>query len=263
MIDETSTRPRRGKVIAKRLVMLVALTITAFHLFASFLWIAPASNLRQVVPGNLLTAYMIPMWGQSWSVFAPEPINGDYYFDVRAVIKNADGEEEITQWVRATDVELTHSTYKLFPPRSAGLAISVSSNLKNSWSELSADHKVIVDLDYFKGDDSQQRLESKLEEYGDKNKVIEPYLQAERTAVAYSTQVAEAVWGDEQVLRVQFQASRKNVIPYAERNKPGAVRPDIQVVPTGWRALVHEEHQSNADFKEYFCASDEVRCVDE
>ena len=103
-MDEKKTHPA-----LKRTIMVIAMALTGFHLFATFLWIAPSSALREVIPGDLLSKYMIPMWGQSWSVFAPEPINGDYYFDVRAVVSTPDGGEETTDWVRATDVELDHS----------------------------------------------------------------------------------------------------------------------------------------------------------
>src|SRR5690625_7741122 len=68
-------RRRLGAV--KRTVTLVAVLFTAFHVFATFLWIAPSSPLRAVVPGNALQSYMIPMFGQSWSVFAPEPIRSE------------------------------------------------------------------------------------------------------------------------------------------------------------------------------------------
>ncbi|RBP67008.1 hypothetical protein DFO66_10261 [Brevibacterium sanguinis] len=263
MEQEKTETPTGRRSVVKRALMVVAMLLTAFHLFASFLWIAPASAMRQVIPGNLLSEYMIPLWGQSWSVFAPEPINGDYFFDVRAVIRTPEGTEEITQWVRATDVELDHATYRLFPPRSAGLAIGVASDLKSSWEKLSDDHKEIVKLDYFKGDDSTDRLKAKMQEYGDPEGVIGGYLDSERTASAYATQVADAVWGEDAVVRVQYQASRQNVVPFGKRNDPGAERPPIQVVPTGWRALTYEEHQSNEEFAEYFCASDEVRCHDE
>ncbi len=250
------------KPVVKRVLMVVAMLLTAFHLFASFLWIAPASALRQVIPGNLLSEYMIPLWGQSWSVFAPEPINGDYFFDVRAVVRTPEGAEEITQWVRASAVELDHSTYRPFPPRSAGLAIGVASDLKGSWEKLSDDHKAIVNLDYFKGEDSVDRLKAKMQEYGDPEGVINGYLQDEHKASAYATQVAKAIWGDD-VVRVQYQASRQNVVPFGQRNERGAKRPPVQVVPTGWRALTYEEHQSDEEFAKYFCASDEVRCESE
>src|SRR5690625_8051402 len=62
--------PRRKLGAVKRTVTLAAVLFTAFHVFATFLWIAPSSALRDVVPGNALESYMIPMFGQSWSVFA-------------------------------------------------------------------------------------------------------------------------------------------------------------------------------------------------
>ncbi|HJA62184.1 MAG TPA: hypothetical protein H9788_13950 [Candidatus Brevibacterium intestinavium] len=255
---EDTPRPRSA---VKRILMVIAMAITAFHLFASFLWIAPSSTMREVIPGDLLSKYMIPMWGQSWSVFAPEPINGDYYFDVRAVITTDTG-EKTTEWVRATDVELDHSTYKLFPPRSAGLGIGVASDIKGSWEDLPDDQKAIVELDYFKGDDSVDRLENKLEEYDDPENTVPGYLESEHTATAYATQVAKAVWGDD-VQRVQFKAARQNVVPFSDRNDKSAERPNIQPVPVGWRALVVEDHQSQEEFTKYFCSSDEVRCVSE
>ncbi|QQB15955.1 hypothetical protein I6H47_02275 [Brevibacterium casei] len=267
MDDTKSTAsPRTAKSktnpVVKRTIMVIAMALTGFHLFASFLWIAPSSTLREVIPGNLLSQYMIPMWGQSWSVFAPEPINGDYYFDVRAVVSTPDGGEETTDWVRATDVELDHSTYKLFPPRSAGLGISVASDLKGSWDDLSDDHKSIVALDYFRGEDSVERLTTKLDEYADPDGVVDDYLAEENTATAYATQVALAVWGED-VQRVQFLAARQNVVPFAQRNDKDAERPAVQPAAVGWRALTFADDQSNEDFADYFCASDTVRCVSE
>ncbi|WP_434593576.1 DUF5819 family protein [Brevibacterium sp. 1718] len=237
------------------------MAITGFHLFATLLWIAPSSALREAVPGELLSKYMIPLWGQSWSVFAPEPINGDYYFDVRAVVKTSRG-EEITEWVRATDVELDHSTYRPFPPRSAGLGIGLASDLKGSWDELPADQKAIVKLDYFRGGDSVERLSTKLREYEDPDGAVGGYLDSEHMATAYATQVARAVWGDD-VERVQYQVARQNVVPFAERNDESATRPKLQPVPVGWRASVVEDAQSDEEFAKYFCASDVVRCADE
>lgn len=262
MDTDTTETKAAGRPVVKRVLMVVAMLLTAFHLLASFLWIAPSSTARQVIPGNLLSEYMIPLWGQSWSVFAPEPINGDYYFDVRAVVKTDGGGEEVTDWVRATDVELDHSTYRPFPPRSAGLGIGVASDIKGSWGDLPNDQKAIVKLDYFKGDDSVDRLTTKLKEYEDPDGAVGGYLESEHLATAYATQVAKAIWGED-VQRVQYQAARQNVVPFAQRNDDDAERPNIQPVPVGWRALVSEPNQSDEEFAKYFCASDEVRCADE
>ncbi|HLS63263.1 MAG TPA: DUF5819 family protein, partial [Ruania sp.] len=119
----------------RRVLVLLGVFFTAWHIFATFLWIAPGSGLRQVVPGNLLHDYMIPMHGQSWSVFAPNPINGDYRLQVRAVV--GEGEEATeTEWVDATAAELTMLTHNLFPPRASITAMDVASRFKGAYDDL-------------------------------------------------------------------------------------------------------------------------------
>lgn len=255
----TQQPPRtRGRTI-RRIAVLGAALFTAWHLFASFLWIAPYSDLRDVVPDDALSEYMLPMFGQSWSVFAPEPINGDYYFDVRAVIED-NGEEEVTEWVRASDVEQSLATYRLFPPRAAKLAAAQSSGFRGEWQTLNDDHRAVLELNYYQGDDWQERLESTLLDYTDDEEDIDAYLREERRSTAYATQVAQAIWGED-VVRVQYQVARQNVIPWAERNNPAAEQPDIQPVPIGWRGLIEEEHQSQEEFADYFCSAPEEVCL--
>lgn len=253
----TQLPPRRGRIL-KRIAVLGAALFTAWHLFASFLWIAPHSELRDVVPGDALREYMIPMFGQSWSVFAPEPINGDYYFDVRAVIEQ-NGEEVTTEWIRASNVEQSLATYRLFPPRAAKLSASQASSFRGEWQGLNDDHRAVVELSYFEGDDWEERLESTLLDYTDEDEDVESYLASERVSTAYATQVAKAIWGEE-VQRVQYQVARQNVIPWGQRNNPNAERPEIQPVPVGWRGLVVEDQQSQEAFAEYFCSAPEEVC---
>jgi len=213
------------------------------------LWIAPVSGLRAVVPGNLLHDYMIPMNGQSWSVFAPAPINGDYRLQVRAYVDNG-GSSYATPWVDATKVETSMLTHHLFPPRAAIQSTELASRFKSSYDDLTADHKVIVKLGYFKGDDWEKRLTAKLNSYGDQP-AVEAYMAEEHEITAYSTQVAYALWGSK-VSRVQFVVSRRNVVPYAQRNNAHAQRPAAQVALTGWRGTTEEPGQSRADFASVF-----------
>lgn len=249
-----TTQPSKtpGRII-KRIAVTGAALFTAWHLFASFLWIAPYSELRNVVPEDALSNYMIPMFGQSWSVFAPEPINGDHYFDVRAVILQ-DGEEVSTEWVRASDVEQSLATYRLFPPRAAKLSAAQASSFRSAWQGLNADHQAVVELNYYEGDDWAQRMETTMDDYTEDGEDIQDYLASERISTAYATQVALAIWGDD-VQRVQYQVARQNVIPWGQRNNPHAEQPDIQPVPTGWRGLVIEEDQSQEAFTAYFCSA--------
>ena len=255
----TTKLPKSRGSILKRLAVVGAALFTAWHLFASFLWIAPHSELRDVVPGDALQEYMIPMFGQSWSVFAPEPINGDYYFDVRAVIET-DGEEETTTWVRASDVEQSLATYRLFPPRAAKLSASQAASFRGEWQDLNDDHRAVLELNYFEGEDWDERLEDSLRDYTEDAEDLSDYLYEEQRTTAYATQAAHAIWGED-VVRVQYQVARQNVVPWGQRNNPHAERPDIQPVPIGWRGLVVEDEQSQQAFEDYFCSAPQEVCL--
>ncbi|NYD25788.1 DUF5819 family protein [Leucobacter aridicollis] len=229
--------------------MIAFSLFVAWHIFASFLWIAPPSPLREVVPAKMLSGYMLPMFGQSWSVFAPEPINGDYRIKVRAVT-NASGEEQVTEWVDATEVELSMIQYNLFPPRAGLGAYEVASQLKGSFDKLTDDHRVIAGLNYF-DEDWQSRLEQKMKGYG-QPELVDAYVKAEAQALAYSSQVAFAMWGQENVVRVQYQVTRQNIVPFAKRHDPEAERPPVQHVTTGWRGTVVRDGQNSAAFEDVF-----------
>ncbi|WP_416445489.1 DUF5819 family protein [Leucobacter sp. HNU] len=223
--------------------------LTAWHIFASFLWIYPPSPLRQLVPDGALSGYMLPFFGQSWSVFAPEPINGDYHFNVRAVVKAKDGEKE-TGWVSATEVELSMVINHPFPPRAGIQAEELASMQKSAWDQLDESQQSIAASNYYKGN-WQARMKSALNVESDKVYLVDEYMARERQATAYATQVAKAIWGDD-VLRVQYRVSRQNVVPFIDRNSPNAERPAPQVVETGWRGLLVEKGQNTERFMEVF-----------
>ncbi|MGO1318998.1 MAG: DUF5819 family protein [Galactobacter sp.] len=260
---EETARPAERSQLKKRCwwvrgIMVAAAAFTAWHVFASFLWIAPAGPARNVIPGDALSNYMLPVFGQSWSVFAPEPINGDNRMFVRAVVKA--GDEEITKdWIPVTDIETQMMTHKLFPARAAGQSISLASDYRSAYQKLDNEQQRIAGLNYY-NDDWSNRLSSTLKDPVDKNgkKVITEnagmvpgYIEADFRAVRYSTQVARAVWGKD-VVRVQYRMERQNVIPFAQRNDANAERPEVQYTPTGWRGIQVAAHQNDEDFAKTF-----------
>ncbi|MGO3151277.1 MAG: DUF5819 family protein [Galactobacter sp.] len=260
---EETTRPAERPKLKKRSwwvrgIMVAAAAFTAWHVFASFLWIAPAGPARNVVPGDALSNYMLPVFGQSWSVFAPEPINGDNRMFVRAVVK--EGDEEVTKdWIPVTDIETQMMTHKLFPARAAGQSISLASDYRSAYQKLDKEQQRIAGLNYYK-DDWSNRLSSTLKEPVDKDAkkvttdkagMVPEYVEADFRAVRYSTQVARAVWGKD-VVRVQYRMERQNVIPFAQRNDADAKRPEVQYTPTGWRGIQVAAHQNDEDFAKTF-----------
>lgn len=247
------------KGVVKKIVLVFTLLFAGFHLFATFLWIAPASEARNVFPDDSLKNYIQPMFHQGWSVFAPNPINSDYYMDVRAVIIKEDGTEEITEWVRATDVEIDHESYGMFSPRSIRLGLKTATNLNDSWDKLSNEQKEIVGKDYY--DVNEYSILTKELQNVENGSSVNNYIKADATATAYSTQIAMAVWGEDNVVKVQYRASEHEIIPFSDRNKPGVERQEMDSAITGWRGLLVRPHQDSEKFAEYFCASDKVECV--
>ncbi|WP_430591937.1 DUF5819 family protein [Humidisolicoccus flavus] len=247
MTTSTNLQRTRRPIIV-RAVALVAVLAVVWHVFASFLWIFPPSPLRQLVPGNALSSYMLPMFGQSWTVFAPEPINGDYHFNVRAVVEN-DGEQEVTGWVSATDVELSMIQNNLFPPRAGAQAEELASTYRNLWLDFSEEQTNLIGADYT-DTDWLAALEADLAATATEAD-IDTYVAQEQQMAAYATQVAKAIWGDD-VVQIQYRVSRQNVIPFADRNDPSAVRPDPHVVLPGWRPTIVVPGQNEDNFADVF-----------
>lgn len=229
--------------------MVVVSIFAAWQIFATFLWIAPASGLREGVPGDLLREYMIPLQGQSWSVFAPAPINGDYRLQVRAEVTE-NGTTRETEWVDATAAELSMLTHNLTPPRAAIQSSVLASRVKGAYDELSDEQQDVAALGFYDGESWRDRLEDGLLVHGNPA-AVEEYMAAERAGVAYATQVAYAMWG-EKVEHVQFVTSRQNVVPFSQRNDPDAERPPVDAAPLGWRGPIEEQGQSRENFARTF-----------
>jgi len=246
-----ATAPPRRWV---RAVAFLAVLFTAWHVFASFLWIAPPSPLREVVPGKALASYMLPFFGQSWSVFAPEPINGDYHFNVRAVIVE-DGERVETGWVSATDVELSMIRYNLTPPRGGIQSSELASDFKKAWDALGDQQRAILAERYIgNADQLRSDLEDSIAD-GEGTSVtveqIDAYLRQEERSMAYATQVARAIWGPS-VEEVQVRVSRQNIIPFGQRHNPEAKRPEPKVSLDGWREPRVNPGQNEDNFARVF-----------
>ncbi len=246
-----AAKPQYGGGKLRGVVGIAAVLFVCWHLFASFLWISPVNSMREVIPGNALQSYMIPMFGQSWSVFAPVPINGNYSFKIQAELANGDGTFRQTDWVDAITVEMEGMHMgNLFPPRAGTLATQQAAAFKGAWEKLTADQKEIAKLGYYSGDDWSQRLDAKLREYLP-NDSVQGYMTQEKITTAYATQVAKAVWGED-VAHVHFQVSRQNIAPFAQRNNPDQKPEPVQIVETGWRGLVTMPGQSDERFAEIF-----------
>lgn len=254
-----TTRPRS---IWVRLIAGLCVIATGWHIFATFLWISPANGLRDAVPAKALSGYMLPLFGQSWSVFAPEPINGNITLKVRAYV-GEEGSGHVTDWVNASAAELDMAHHNLFPPRAAILGLEQGSKYKSTFDKLTDAEKKIVAAGYFVGDDWFDRLEASLAAAETKNtdvqkKNLQSFLSQEKQTVAYATEVAKAMWGGE-IQRIQVSASRQNITPFEDRHNPDAKPQPIRVVDSGWRGTFSFPGQNSGHFSDIFSNLDGLK----
>lgn len=245
-----------------RAVGMVCVLLTAWHILASFLWIAPTSSLRDVAPGNTLKNYMLPMFGQSWSVFAPAPLNADYSLSVRAKLPGIEG-EQTTEWVDAVNREMSLGHHTIFAPRAALAGNYLASDYRSTWNDLNDEQKQVVEWHYYRGEDWAVRFEESFEKRAQSQSTRDQgtardFMDNEHRIRAYATQVARAVWGED-VIAVQFRVGRHPVIPFSQRNDADAVRPTPSHISSGWRGVVVREGQSDENFAEIFLSLDEVK----
>ncbi|MBT1547075.1 DUF5819 family protein [Curtobacterium aurantiacum] len=219
--------------------------LTCWQVFASFLWIAPPTAIRQLVPGDLLERYMLPWFGQSWSVFAPDPINGDNEVLVRAQLRSDDSP---TSWVNVTDVEYELARHNPFPPKAATMGTHQAASTRDAWNALTEPQQQAAGRDFTHRSGSLART---LEKAGGPEQAARAYVQQDEQIRAYATQAAYSIWGAD-VTAVQFRVQRHPIVPFADRNDPTAQRPGPIIVATGWRALSEPYERSDQGFRRTF-----------
>lgn len=246
-MPQTPTRPDQRRRLRQWLSNGAAggvLLLTGWQIFASFLWIAPPTAMRQLVPGDTLERYMLPWFGQSWSVFAPDPINGDNEILVRARISGDNGTP--TAWVNATDVEYALAWHNPFPPKAATMGAHQAASFRDAWGALNTQQQQAVGQSF----DNEPALERALEHLG-QGAAAATYLQEDERTAAYATEVAYSIWGSS-VETVQFRVQRHDIVPFADRNDPNPQRPAPVVSPTGWRAVTVPFTRADDGFRRTF-----------
>lgn len=256
---EAVTRKRRPLWL--RIIAVLCAVLTAWHIFATFLWVAPASELRSVVPSKVFYGYMNPMFNQSWSVFAPEPVNGDYLVEVRAISVDENGKRKTTEWVNAVSREMSLTHHNFFPARATLAGTQVASEYRKTWKKLGKNQQEVVEWNYYEGNDWSQRLETELEHKAGKSssavKNARDFIDEERKTTAYVTQVARALWGTS-IEQVQYRVGRQSIVSFEKRHDPEAVRPKPSYIKSGWRGQIIVDGQNDSNFAMIFNGLEDV-----
>ena len=106
-------------------VVSVCFTVVIAHTVMTVLHVSPINPITlDLAP--VIGAYTQPFFRQNWQLFAPDPVSQENGLLVRALVKNDDGSETVTDYIDLTSpiINSIHST-RLFPPRRTRLGTSI------------------------------------------------------------------------------------------------------------------------------------------
>ncbi|MFD2841742.1 DUF5819 family protein [Populibacterium corticicola] len=163
-----------------------AIVVVVCHIFAMYLWITPSNPLKDSVR-EPLRGYALPLFQQSWSIFAPNPVSSGYYLEVRAV----DQSLEPREWVSASAVEIDGLYHNFLPPTASSVTSKLSLTAHDSYRSLSELEKEIFSWNYHVN--TSQRLTSLAEErVGKVSSQFEKMVVLDTSLTAYATQFLKA-----------------------------------------------------------------------
>lgn len=250
----TKTQLRRRSP-AQIVVLVIALVVVAVHMFFTAVFNVPWSSVKYgPLPGAAADAYMSPYFVQDYRIFAPDPGNADVKLWVRAWVRSADGERHATEWVDTTAAELSSPLWKLMRKHPTVMG---AERLLSVYKGLDAEARDIASRNYFE-DADLSGLQRDLEAGGLEAGAVRGFIQVTNYTTSYATQVANSLWGEEEVLAVQVRAVSSPVIRWSDRFDEDAERPAVTVTDLGWRPLLEWRDQNRDGFARTFTRFEET-----
>lgn len=224
----------------KRLATVLCLIVAA-HLGATLLYVARPVPLPSSLR-SALTGYMEPVFKQTWSVFAPDPVSLNTRLQVRARTNTG----QTTPWfdVSTCDVDSAIKHHPV-PNRRYLTTFQLVKHYRGAYAGLPDSAQSVARAD------AQQRswpttLPAQLVRAGAGDTAVQRYLKNDRAMTAFSSLVAHARWGN--AVAVQVQVVDEHTVPFAQRDNDKA-KPRVEAVRAGWRPtdVVGDEPQAVID----------------
>ena len=226
---------------------VVLALVLSFHFAATALWVSPAVPLYDAL-APVLNPYMQPFFQQGWSIFAPNPDQGDYTFLLRARWTDRSTRQlRTSDWVDVTRREWNGILHNPLHPRSDMYIYGLSPVLSDDRDNLIDNQASICERDYSHSGWDQLLADLSAQKGADPD-LQESYVRHERVATAFATQYAYALWGPD-VEAVQIRLKYTPVPNFEDRADKDA-QPKSVFTYYGWRPTVVFDGQSQKYFAE-------------
>lgn len=232
--------------LGARILAIAVCALLAWHFLATATWNSAPNAVRATIGQQNLQAWMIPLFGQSWSVFAPNPGSVNQSLEVRAQIGDT-----TTEWYSLTTRSAEHDVQgHLVPSRMYLNDFILADRFYDAALELplAVRDRAGADLE---NDEWWLALEEDLRAASstDIDSKIESFLRYERTAMGLVSEVAIARWGSE-VTAVQVRVVMTPVVRFAERGTDAETK--VTSFTDGWRPPLRVEGIDTTVFDSMF-----------
>ena len=232
----------------------VAATLVGLHMLAVTLAAVPTNSVSQAFEPQL--GYLSPFFGQSWRLFAPNPIDEDRSLLVQGAYVGKDGQIRATPWVDWTSVELDVIEHRLVGGRAGYITIKLFGALSQQFRELEAGQQSLAVRSSALAPPSWTTLRLSLARVGPDDDDLSDYMRYDRAVTRLATEVLAARWPSRTFTAVRYSQRQQGVVPYDARHLDSADRKASRPAPAmrigGWRAPTFgpaAERRGVADFE--------------
>jgi hypothetical protein len=231
----------------------IASTIVGLHLLAVTLAAIPTNPVSDAFGAQL--DYLRPFFGQSWRLFAPNPVDEDKTLLVQGAYVDDAGELQTTSWINWTKVEQDVIEHRLVGGRAGYITTKFYSSLDEEFQELeNPEQKVLSERTSPLDPPSWRALQTYLARIGPDEDDLADYLRYDKAAIRLASDVVAARTPYE-LTAVRYALREHGVVPYDARHLDEAERqesrPNATVRIGGWRAPTYgpaAELRGVADF---------------
>ena len=199
--------------------------------------------------------YLRPFFGQSWRLFAPNPIDEDKTLLVQGAYVDDDGELQTTSWINWTRVEQDVVEHRLIGGRAGYITTKFHGSLDEEFQELeNPEQKVLSERTSPLDPPSWTALRTYLARIGPDEDDLADYLRFDRAASRLASDVLKARTPYE-LTAIRYALREQGVTPYDARHLDEVDRQEARPTATmrigGWRAPTYgpaAELRGVADF---------------
>jgi hypothetical protein len=232
----------------------VASTLVGLHMLAVTLAAVPTNPVSDAFDSQL--DYLSPFFGQSWRLFAPNPVAEDKSLLVQGAYLDETGTLRSTPWVNWTKVEQDVIEHRLIGGRAGYITTKMYGALDEEFQELeSQEQKELSARTTPLAPPTWDALEDYLARVGPDEDDLADYLRYDAAATRLATGVVAARWPAHDITAVRYALREQGVVPYEARHgteaEREAARPEETTRIGGWRMPTYgpkAEGRGIADF---------------